>query len=293
MERPVDLMDGMHTLSEKELITRERAVAARHLDKFPWGSVTWAFLNLACWLSLWPLTILGILPLWAAFPIACANLMLSYLPSHEAQHDIIAKPGTTLRWLNELVGHLSTIPLLLPFRVARLTHLEHHKHANHPELDPDYGTHADTALQSLWQSVQAQQPGSKNEAYGETLRRIGRPEVALDAAVYELVYYALMIALCWTGHALEAALIWWLPKHIGLIYIRHYLSWAPHNPGMAQGRYKDTRSFRSAVGNVLSMGMQYHIVHHLHPRIPLMLTPRAYWEMRDILEARGCRMDDL
>lgn len=293
MERPVDLMAAALTLSEKELVARERAIAARHLDKFPWGSVAWAFLNLACWLSLWPLTMSGILPLWAAFPIACANLMLCYLPSHEAQHDIIARPGTPLRWLNELVGHLSTIPLLLPYRVARLTHLEHHKHANHPELDPDYGTHADTALQSLWQSVQAQQPGSKTEAYGETLRRIGRPEVALDAAVYELVYYALMIALCWTGHALEAALIWWLPKHLGLIYIRHYLSWAPHNPGMAQGRYKDTRGFRSAVGNVLSMGMQFHIVHHLHPRIPLMRTPRAFREMREVLEARGCRMDNL
>lgn len=293
MERPVDLMETLANLSEKDLITREREIAARHIDRFPWGSVTWAFLNLACWLSLWPLTMMGILPLWAAFLIACANLALSYLPSHEAQHDIIARPGSKLRWLNELVGHISTIPLLLPYRVARLTHLEHHKHANHPDLDPDYGTHAETALQSVWQTIQQQQPRTKSEAYGEALKRIGRPEVVLDAVVYELAYYAIMIALCWAGHALEAALIWWLPKHVGLIYIRHYLSWAPHNPGMGQGRYKDTRSFRSAVGNVLSMGMQYHIVHHLHPRIPLMRTPRAYWEMRDILEARGCRMDNL
>lgn len=286
-------MDGAHALSDRDLITREREIAARHIDRFPWGSVLWAFLNLACWLSLWPLTMLGILPLWAAFPIACANLALSYLPSHEAQHDIIARPGTKLRWLNQLVGHLSTLPLLLPYRVARLTHLEHHKHANHPELDPDYGTHADTALQSAWQTIQQQQPGGKSDAYGETLKRIGRSEVMLDAVAYELAYYAIMITLCWTGFALEAALLWFLPRHFGLIYIRHYLSWAPHNPGMDQGRYKDTRSFRSAVGNVLSMGMQFHIVHHLHPRIPLMRTPRAYWEMRDVLEARGCRMDDL
>ena len=32
---------------------------------------------------------------------------------------------------------MSTIPLVLPYRVAKLTHMEHHKHANHPELDPD------------------------------------------------------------------------------------------------------------------------------------------------------------
>lgn len=289
----MDLIEGSADTSEKALMAAERAIAARHMDRFPWGSVLWAFLNLACWLSLWPLTMTGILPLWAAFPIACANMALSYLPSHEAQHDIIARPGTKLRWLNEMVGHLSTLPLLLPYRVAKLTHLEHHKHANHPKLDPDYGTHADTALQSAWQTIKGQQPGEKSNAYGETLARIGRPEVALDAVVYELAYYAIMIVLCWSGHALEAVLIWFLPRHIGLLYIRHYLSWAPHNPGMGQGRYRDTRGFRSAVGNVLSMGMQFHIIHHLHPRIPLMRTPRAYYEMRDILEARGCRVDNL
>lgn len=289
----MDLIEGSGNTSEKALMAAERAIAARHMDHFPWGSVLWAFLNLACWLSLWPLTMTGILPLWAAFPIACANMALSYLPSHEAQHDIIARPGTKLRWLNETVGHLSTLPLLLPYRVAKLTHLEHHKHANHPTLDPDYGTHADTALQSAWQTIKGQQPGEKSNAYGETLARIGRAEVALDAVVYELAYYAIMIGLCWSGHALEAVLIWFLPRHIGLIYIRHYLSWAPHNPGMGQGRYRDTRGFRSAVGNVLSMGMQFHIIHHLHPRIPLMRTPRAYYEMRDILAARGCRVDNL
>jgi len=36
------------------------------------------------------------------------------------------------------------------------------------------------------------------------------------------------------------------------------------------------------------MGMQYHIVHHLHPYIPLSQTPAAYREMKPILRARGC-----
>ena len=56
------------------------------------------------------------------------------------------------------------------------------------------------------QTIQQQQPGGKSDAYGETLKRIGRPEVMLDAVAYELAYCAIMIALCWTGFALEAAL---------------------------------------------------------------------------------------
>jgi beta-carotene hydroxylase len=105
-----------------------------------------------------------------------------------------------------------------------------------------------------------------------------RPDVVLDAAIYNLVFYGILFALAWSGHAIEAALLWWLPRHIGMTYIQYYLSWAPHRPGTDKGRYRDTRSFRAIFGNLGSMGMQYHIVHHLHPRIALYRTPKAYWQ---------------
>lgn len=282
----------MSAMSESELMKAEREIARRHIGRFPYLAVTWAFLNIAVWLSLWPLVILGTIPLWAGFIIATLNIMLSYLPSHEAQHDIIALPGSRLRWLNELVGHVSLIPLVLPYRVAKLTHLEHHKHTNDPELDPDFPTHAKGPLQAIWKSIQYRQPG-KMDAYANALVRIGRPGVALDFVGYEIVYYSTLIALAWSGFALEAALLWWLPRHIALTYIQFFLSWAPHHPAGETGRYRNTRSFRSVLGNIGSMGMQYHIIHHLHPRIPLYRTPRAYWEMRDILEARGARVGEL
>jgi beta-carotene hydroxylase len=285
----------LRTLPDAELMKLERDIAARHIGKFPWLAVIWAFANFAVWLSLWPMVFAGVLPLWAAFPIATLNIMLSYLPSHEAQHDIIARPGQRLRWLNELVGHVSTIPLVLPYRVAKLTHMEHHKHANHPDLDPDHSSSASGALASIWGTIKHNQPRASGgfNAYGVALHRIGRADVQIDGVLYQLVYYGVLFALAWSGYALEAALLWWLPRYIALIYIRFYLSWAPHHPAKETGRYRDTRSFRSVVGNIGSMGMQYHIVHHLHPRIPLYRTPRAYWEMRDILEARGCDLGGL
>jgi len=288
-------MSALAGKSEAELIRQEREIAGRHIGKFPYFAVVWAFTNLAVWLSLWPLVFTGVLPLWAGFLIAAFNVAACYLPSHEAQHDIIAKPGSKLRWLNQMVGHLSTIPMVLPYRVARLTHLEHHTHANDPALDPDHGTQANGPLHAIWKSIQNRQPGARGglNSYADTLKRIGRPEVLLDAAIYNLVFYTILIALAWTGYALEAALLWWLPRHIGLTYIQYYLSWAPHHPATDKGRYRDTRSFRALLGNLGSMGMQYHIVHHLHPRIPLYRTPRAYWEMREILEARGCRVQAL
>jgi beta-carotene hydroxylase len=284
----------LSTLNEEELRRLEREIAARHLNKFPTLAVIWAFANAACWISLWPLVFLGMIPLWLAFPVATLNFMLFYLPSHEAQHSIIARPGERLRWLNELVGHISSAPLVIPYRVLRETHMEHHKYANDPALDPDYGTHADTPLGAIWASIQSRQPrpyGGKN-AYGVALERRERFDLLAEAAIYELVFYSTLFALAWTGYALEAALLWWLPRHLGVIYLHFYLSWAPHNPGLGVGRYRDTRSFRSVLGNIGSMGMQYHIVHHLYPRIPLTRTPSAYREMRPVLDAMGCELQD-
>ncbi|MEL6258303.1 MAG: fatty acid desaturase [Pseudomonadota bacterium] len=278
-----------------ELMRREREIARRHIGKFPYFAVAWAFTNLAVWLSLWPLVWLDVLPLWAGFLISTLSISLSYLPSHEAQHDIIARPGDKLRWLNEAVGHLSVLPLVLPYRVARLTHLEHHAHTNDPDRDPDYSVHAPNAWSAIWRSLRSRQPRAEGgfNAYGETLKRIGRADVILDGVIYNLVFYGVLFALAWSGYAIEAALLWWLPRHIALSYIQFYLSWAPHHPGEQTGRYRNTRSFRSVLGNIGSLGMQYHIVHHLHPRIPLYRTPKAYWEMKPLLEARGCHVNEL
>jgi beta-carotene hydroxylase len=282
-------------LTDAELISAEREIARRHIGKFPYLAVVWGLGNFLVWLFLWPLVLTGLLPLWAGFLVATLNLSLTYLPSHEAQHDIIARPGEKLRWLNELVGHLSVAPLAYSYRFLRLTHLEHHKHANNPALDPDYGFHAQSAQSALAQTIvnRRARGAPQKDAYTETLVRIGRGDVILDAVIYEFAYYGMLIALACSGLAIEAALLWWLPRHIGQTYFQFFLGWAPHHPGTETGRYRDTRAFRFALGNIASMGMQYHIIHHLHPRIPLYRTPRAYWEMRDILKARGCDLHGL
>ncbi|PWT90517.1 MAG: hypothetical protein C5B56_05310, partial [Proteobacteria bacterium] len=68
----------------KALIGEERAIARKYIGEFPLDMAIWGLGNLACWLALWPLVFTGVLPLWAAFPIATVNVILCYLPSHEA-----------------------------------------------------------------------------------------------------------------------------------------------------------------------------------------------------------------
>ncbi len=281
--------------SERELMREEAAIARRYLGRVPWEMVAWGLGNFALWLSLWPLVLTGVLPLWAGFLLSTFCIAVSYLPSHEAQHSIIAAEGTRLRWLNELVGHVSILPLVLPYRIAWITHRQHHAHANDPERDPDYGNKGDTWWRAVWNGLKARQPGA-NSAYKAVIRTSDDPEIQraiVEGVALNTGYYLVLTALAWSGHAIEAALLWWLPRHIGTSYIQLFLSWAPHHPMQEQGRYRDTRAWRSPVGTILSMGMEYHVIHHLYPRIPLFQTGPAYREMRELLQARGCRNDGL
>ena len=281
-------------LSAAQLRRLENKIARKYSGKLPWVAVFWAFGNLAVWLSLWPAVFLDLLPLWLAFPIATVNMALVYLPTHEAQHDIIARPGTKLRWLNELVGHATTWMLIYPFQVLRITHLDHHRHTNDPELDVDITSKANGPWHAVWRIIEERQPNAeRNRDYAASLARAGRMDLAVLALMYKLIFIAFLGVMAWNGYALEVLFLWWLPYHIAMTYVIFFLSWAPHHPSTHVGRYENTRSWRSKLGNIGSMGMQFHIVHHLHPYIPLHLTPAAYREMRPILEARGCRLGEI
>ena len=58
----------------------ERQIAAKYMRIVPWGAVAWAFCNLAVWLSLWPLVLFDIIPLWLGFIIASIIFCISYTP---------------------------------------------------------------------------------------------------------------------------------------------------------------------------------------------------------------------
>jgi beta-carotene hydroxylase len=282
--------------TERDRMREETAIARKYMGKVPWEMVVWGLGNFSVWLALWPLVLGGILPLWAGFIVSTICITICYLPSHEAQHSIIAAEGQPLRWLNELVGHVSTIPLVLPYRIAWITHRMHHAHANDPELDPDHDLNVGrTWYESVWTGIKGRQPGVDN-AYKTVVRTSEDPAIqraVAEAVLLNLSFYTVLTVLAWSGHAVEALFLWWLPRHIATSYIQLFLSWAPHYPMKDKGRYRDTRAFRAAVGTILSMGMEYHIVHHLYPTIPLFKTGPAYWEMRDLLLERGCRNDGL
>lgn len=291
--------DGLDRYTRRDLRKEEIAIARQFHGGAMWPYAVAAFACFAVWLSFFPLAIMGVLKLPLAFVLSCVFCVGGYVTSHEAMHSNIGRPGSKTRWLNEAVGAVSTIPIVFPFSMARLMHLEHHYHCNHPEKDPDYTDEAPNMWAAWYKTWYNRQPGVDGSIhhYKRILAEMGTPiarRALVETMVLQLVFMATLFTMAWNGYAIEAALIWWLPRHIGLSYIRFFLSWAPHHPREGKmGRYENTNVFKSRVGHILSMGMQYHIVHHLYPGIPNHRTKEAYYALKPILKARGVDVSPL
>jgi fatty acid desaturase len=231
----------------------------------------------------WPtLIVLGAaLASWAA-GVACANASwpaalalctvaayVVFTPLHEAAHRVVARR----RWVNEVCGRLASVPLTGPFLAVRYLHLEHHKHTNDPDLDPDYwsGRGPRWLLPLRWLTqdlhyyvVYLRRPRPRRE----------RVEVVLTFAALIAVAGALVArghgreVACWLGSARLA---------IGVLaFSFDYLPHRPHRVTAKQDRVAATSAFPGRIRYVLSLGQSLHRVHHLYPGVPFYRYARLY-----------------
>ncbi|HYD25727.1 MAG TPA: fatty acid desaturase [Croceibacterium sp.] len=280
----------------RELHRREREIAARY---YAIGqTVRWRYVaaTLACfslWLALFPLAILGLVPLWLACGVSYLIATGGFITAHEAMHSTIGRKGSKGWFWNELTGQLSMIPLMFPFAIVRIIHLQHHRFPNDPVRDPDYPDGAPNLRAALWKAWLNRQPGKTAQAHHikrVLLEEIGTPEAKAalkQTALAQLAGTLFFIGMALAGYALEVAMVWWLPRWLALIHTHVFFGWETHHPQTGTGRYDNTRIFKSSVGSVLSMWLEYHLVHHLYPNIPIHLTKPAYFEMKPLLQARG------
>lgn len=291
--RPSREIDA-HT--RRTLAQMERAV----VDKYHkiglnqrWPYAVGTFVGFALWVAFFPLTIMNVVPLPVAFVVSTILISGGWITGHEAMHSSLGRRGQGSRWINELTGVLAMIPLLFPFSMARISHLQHHKFTNDPLKDPDYPDAAPSLPAALYKVWLNRMPGKTNQIHHfrhVMVNEIGTPEskkALRDLMLAQLAGHLFFIAMATAGYAMEVALVWWLPRWIALIHIHVFFGWEPHFPFKSTRRYEHTRLYKSRLGNLLAMGVEGHLVHHLYPHIPIHLTMAACREMLPALEARG------
>jgi beta-carotene hydroxylase len=69
-----------------------------------------------------------------------------------------------------------------------------------------------------------------------------------------------------------------------------FFDYFPHNPHNSQDRWLNARVYASPVLNVLILGQNYHLVHHLWPSVPWYKFQGAYHATKPLLESKGCHL---
>jgi beta-carotene hydroxylase len=264
---------------------KEKAIAKSLSTRFQWEMIAIGVGQASIFLSLWPLTLMGYVPLWAGFLIATLCACFAYLPSHEAQHGNYSRGNPKRRWIDSLVGNLTLVTLIYPYEILRVTHMKHHAYTNHPEKDPDYKNQHASSIAKL--AVQVLD--------GTTVDYSKYVEVFAEDAAFQkgfkkgaiigLTYRAiLMIAVFMLP--LHTLFLWWLPAKLGTIYTTTFFSWYPHL-NTEPGRYKDTRFWQHWMPRYINHSMQLHFIHHLHPSIGHFDEPKAIEALKPFLIARG------
>ena len=280
-------------MSSTNSLTRSSQYAATFIGHFAWRSILVATAIQLCYALTVTLVVRGSLPLWLGF---CLNTVLAYFsfaPVHEAIHGNISGRGGTpgqAPWVDSVFGWMWSVMLITPFSAYRRLHLGHHAHTNHPDLDVNYYVKADNGWISALQCIKAR------VLYILIMKRHGAKPSTVDKKVRKAILVALimnygclgvLLAFAAVGHFTEALFLWYLPANVAIVCLELLFAYLPHHPHLSQDPYENTRVTTFFGSSYLLMGNDYHIVHHLFPRVPFYRLARVFRAIEPELVAKG------
>lgn len=232
----------------------------------------------------------GSLPLAAAVPLQALWGYLAFTPAHEAIHGNVAGSSARFRPVEAALGWVMSAVLALPFSMLEYLHPQHHSHTNDPEHDPDHrvaGSGIFTVALHCWtvqlgylrvmqRRLADGSPGARNALRG--MRWYGLASLALFAVSVRYGFWQWLIVL------------WIAPMWLAQGFLALVFDWLPHHPHDGRERYRDTRILPSSALEVLLLAQNYHLIHHLYPRVPFYEYTRCFRRVQPVLKARGARI---
>ena len=92
------------------------------------------------------------------------------------------------------------------------------------------------------------------------------------------------------GYWREVLMLWIFPHILASALIIYFFAYLTHKPHEVHERYRDTNVFWvrgkiiEPIVNWLYMFQNFHLVHHLFPRIPFYLYGSAFRELKPVLD---------
>ncbi|WP_317037339.1 beta-carotene hydroxylase [Nodosilinea sp. E11] len=213
---------------------------------------------------------------WCVFLMNVLSLHLSGTVIHDASHNSAHRN----RVVNALLGHGSALILGFSFPVFTRVHLQHHAHVNDPENDPD---HFVSTGGPLWLIA-------ARFFYHEIYffkRRLWRNWELLEWFLGRFIV-GLLVFVAWRFDFLGYIFNYWFsPALVVGIALGLFFDYLPHRPFQDRDRWKNARVYPSPILNLLIMGQNYHLVHHLWPSVPWYKYQPTYEVMRPLLDEKG------
>lgn len=259
-----------------------------------WPTVLMGLTVVGSFLTVIALGTMGIIPLWLGLVLNSFIMYAAQTPLHEACHGNIAGRDSYKMWLNHLIGYLCGLVLMHEYKAFRHLHLAHHRETNDEVLDPDHWVKVDNIWLALFRCAtivfyynhfffktvifQAQDPAKR--------------KLALHVITAFWAIYAVMFWLAVMGWWREVLMLYLLPHYIASAMIIFFFAYLVHQPHQETDRYRDTNLFlfKGWVSKVVTWAYCYqnfHLIHHLYPRIPFYLYPQAFKDVRPILDNEG------
>ncbi|MDM3848093.1 MAG: fatty acid desaturase [Aphanizomenon gracile PMC649.10] len=224
--------------------------------------------NFGYWLWEWPH--------WLCFGVNTLALHCSGTVIHDACHQSAHRH----RIVNAMLGHCSALILAFAFPVFTRVHLQHHGNVNHPKDDPD---HYVSTGGPLWLIA-------VRFLYHEVFffqRRLWRNYELLEWFISRLIIITIVyisVQYHFLGYILN---FWFIPAFLVGITLGLFFDYLPHRPFVERNRWKNARVYPGKVLNILILGQNYHLIHHLWPSIPWYNYQPAYYLMKPLLDEKG------
>ncbi|MBI2691248.1 MAG: fatty acid desaturase [Solirubrobacterales bacterium] len=217
-------------------------------------------------------TLAGVKDFWPAPVSVLVNGIAAFLMfsvAHECSHASASSNQRFNLWLGRVATPFFTA--IGSFSLLRFVHMQHHRFTNHTDgSDPDHYTQSDSrfALPFRWMTIDF------NYFVFYLSRISSRPRSEKFEFLVNLAIVVAVIATLWlNGYAVDVLLYYLIPTRIALFILAWSFDWLPHHEltdTVESNRFRATRNIVGAefILTPLLVYQNYHLVHHLHPRIP-------------------------
>ncbi len=254
-----------------------------------------AFRRLVLWIAVLVLTSTLITLTWDSWLVWPAMFLHGIVVVHHfsLQHECVHYTVFRTRWINDVVGQICGLIIVLPHRFFRYEHCDHHTYTQLHGEDPELIEMPKSIWQYLWilsavpywrykvSEVFRHAFGHLNETERRFIPSVEHRSVFRDARLMLAAYGTLLVGMALSGWW-APVWYWFVPLVLGEPVMRVIrLSEHVGRPTVAQMRENTRTNLVSAPWRFLSWNMNYHAEHHYAPSVPFHALPRLHEQLKD------------